>query len=161
MSASAYELSLSRVRQAILARLREGKSLPSGFRFLENAYSVSGGVSLNTCVYAPARVLVSSILSTKVPLFPILGSKSSGTIYTGLKSSLFRLFMAENDSLGILCPIMWLDITLSCDKVGRGVGYSVDLWGSGIGFGETRWVLSMQYESSISSSDKEIPMPTF
>jgi hypothetical protein len=111
-------------------------------------------------VYAPVRVLGSSILSIKGLTFPIHGLKGLGTIYTGLKLSLFRLYVEKNDSPDTSYQTMWLDITLSCDKAGRGAGVSGGLWGSGIEFAEMLWICSMLSESSILYSDNVIPEPT-
>jgi len=104
---------------------------------------------LNTCVYAPVRVLGSSILSIKGHTFLIRGSKSNGIIYTGLKLSLFRLYVVKNDSLDISFPTMWLGITLSCGPLGLGIGFSGDLWGSGMMYAETRWICSVLSEHGI------------
>jgi len=57
--------------------------------------------------------------------------------------------MVKNDSLGISSVNMWLDITLSCEPPGLGIGCSGDLWGSGIEYGEMRWICSVLSECGI------------
>jgi hypothetical protein len=160
MKENRSESSRSPHRLDIHAQWLEENCWPSGFKFLENASSVSGAVRLNTCVYAPVRVLGYSTLSIKGLGFPIHGLKGHGSIFTGLQLSLFRLYVVRNDWPDTLSQTMWLDITLSCDKVGRGIGYSVDLWGSGIEFAETLWICNLLLESGILSSGREIPEPT-
>ena len=123
----------------------------------------STGLPLNISVSAPLRVMASSTLCIKDASFPKRGSRMLGTRYGTHLLSLFRLYVVKKGSLGILSPIIWLDMTLggsSFVNPGPGGGFSMDLYASGKEFLETVWICNLLFVHGIFSYDKGIPSPT-
>jgi len=83
--------------------------------------------------------------------FPIAGLKGSGIVSTVPKLSIFRNYVEITNELpGTWLPITWLDIILSCDNLGRGIGVFVVLCVSGVELNEVGVTLLVPLLNGIS-----------
>ena len=103
------------------------------------------GIDWNIAELGPMRVMASSTLYiglAKKVLFRISGLSESGIGYTVPRLSLFRHYVEKTNALpDTFLPITFLDIILSCDNLGRGIGVFVALFVHGTEYGLGRMVL--------------------
>ena len=94
--------------------------------------SKRGMGNLNILDSGLVRVMGFSTLYIEAPLFRTLFSNETGLRYMEPRLSLFRLYMENPSELqDIWQVITWLDIIVSCDSHGHGVGFFEVLLKSG------------------------------
>lgn len=125
------EFSHSQVRKVQTPLHGAGGSCPSTGKCSVNG-SKRGMGNLNILDSGLMRVMGYSTLFIEEPLFRTLFSNETGQRYMEPRLSLFRLYMENPSELqDIWQVITWLDIIVSCDSHGLGIGFFEALLKSG------------------------------